>query len=45
MESNIPIFIVSVRKNYVDLVEVSDAFKADFLNAGVCINYKITTSE
>ena len=33
------------KKEYVDLIEVSDRFKADFLNAGVCINYKVTTSE
>ena len=33
------------KKDYVDLVELSDAFRADFLNSGVCINYKITTSE
>ena len=33
------------KKEYIDLVDISDKFNANFLNSGVSINYKITTIE
>ena len=33
------------KKNFIDLVDVSDNFKFDFFNSGISINYRIKTSE